>query len=82
VVFSNSLRQRCLVHRCRNVLAKVPAHAQAEVKAAFWQIFDDIDAEPGEAAVARPASARTPSPTATTAATPPRWSACWPPCPS
>jgi putative transposase len=51
VVFSNSLRQRCLVHRCRNVLAKVPAHAQAEVKAAFWQIFDDIDVEPGEAAV-------------------------------
>ena len=28
-------------------------HAQAEVKAAFWQIFDDIDGEPGEAAVAQ-----------------------------
>jgi transposase-like protein len=53
VVFSNSLRQRCLVHRCRNLLAKVPTHAQAEVKAAFWAIFDDIDAEPGEAAVAQ-----------------------------
>jgi putative transposase len=53
VVFSNSLRQRCLVHRCRNLLAKVPTHAQAEVKAAFWVIFDDIDAEPGEAAVAQ-----------------------------
>jgi putative transposase len=53
VVFSNSLRQRCLVHRCRNLLAKVPAHAQAEVKAAFWQILDDLDAEPGEAAVAQ-----------------------------
>ena len=53
LVFSNSLRQRCLVHRCRNLLAKVPAHAQAEVKAAFWQIFDDITAEPGEAAVAQ-----------------------------
>jgi putative transposase len=24
VVFSNSLRQRCLVHRCRNLLAKAP----------------------------------------------------------
>jgi putative transposase len=35
-----SLRQRCLIHRCRNVLAKVPARAQAEVKAAYWQIFD------------------------------------------
>lgn len=54
LVFSNSLRQRCLVHRCRiNLLAKVPTHAQAEVKAAFWQIFDDIDAEPGDQAVAQ-----------------------------
>lgn len=26
--------------------------AQAEVKAAFWSIFDDIDAEPGDTAVA------------------------------
>ena len=53
VVFPRSLRQRCLVHRARNLLAKVPKHAQPEVKAAFWQIFDDIDAEPGEAAVAQ-----------------------------
>jgi transposase-like protein len=53
VVFAHSLRQRCLVHRARNLLAKVPQHAQAEVKAAFWQVFDDITAEPGEAAVAQ-----------------------------
>jgi putative transposase len=53
LVFTHSLRQRCLVHRCRNLLARVPTHAQAEVKAAFWAIFDDIDAEPGEAAVAQ-----------------------------
>jgi putative transposase len=26
-----SLRQRCLIHRCRNLLAKVPAEAQAEL---------------------------------------------------
>jgi transposase-like protein len=52
VTFAHSLRQRCLVHRARNLLAKVPTHAQEEVKAAFWQIFDDIAAEPGEAAVA------------------------------
>ncbi|MEV4571606.1 IS256 family transposase [Nonomuraea sp. NPDC049419] len=39
-VFSRSLRQRCLVHRARNVLAKVSAGDQAEVKAAYWQIFD------------------------------------------
>jgi putative transposase len=49
--FPCSLRQRCLVHRARNLVAKVPAHAQAEVKAAFWQIFDDIDQPPGQAAV-------------------------------
>jgi putative transposase len=35
-----SLRQRCLIHRARNLLAKVPAHAQGEVKAAYWAIFD------------------------------------------
>jgi putative transposase len=52
VVFDRSLRQRCVIHRARNLLAKVPAHAQATVKAAFWAIFDDIDAPPGEAAVA------------------------------
>ena len=52
MVFSQSLRQRCLVHRARNLLAKVPTHAQDEVKQAFWQIFDDITADPGEQAVA------------------------------
>jgi len=43
-----SLRQRCLIHRGRNLLAKVPAHAQAEVKAAYWAMFDiGDDAKPG-----------------------------------
>ena len=51
LAFPRSLRQRCLIHRARNVLAKVPTHAQAEVKAAFWEIFDDIDAPPGDQAV-------------------------------
>jgi Transposase, Mutator family len=50
-VFLSSLRQRWLVHRARNLLAKVPTGAQAEVKAAFWQIFDDLDQPPGQAAV-------------------------------
>lgn len=50
--FRPSLRQRCLIHRARNILAKVPKSAEAEVKAAFWSIFDDIAAEPGDAAVA------------------------------
>jgi transposase-like protein len=50
-VFPRSLRQRCTIHRARNVLAKVPTSAQAEVKAAYWQIFDGIDVPPGQAAV-------------------------------
>jgi putative transposase len=49
--FPGSLRQRCTIHRARNVLAKVPVSAHAEVKAAYWQIFDDIAAPPGQAAV-------------------------------
>jgi putative transposase len=49
--FPAALRQRCLVHRARNVLAKVPKPAQAEVKAAYWQIFDDIDQPAGQAAI-------------------------------
>jgi putative transposase len=51
VVFSQSLRQRCLVHRARNLLARVPTHTQAQVEAAFWQILDDIAADPGQLAV-------------------------------
>jgi transposase-like protein len=46
-----SLHQRCLVHVCRNLTAKVPAHAQDQVKRDYWAIFDNIEAE-GEAAVA------------------------------
>jgi transposase-like protein len=47
-----TLRQRCTIHRARNILAKVPKHAEAQVKADYWAIFDDIEAEPGDAAVA------------------------------
>ena len=50
--FRQSLRQRCLIHRCRNLVAKVPKNAEAEVKAAYWSIFDDIDDAPGNKAVA------------------------------
>jgi transposase-like protein len=39
-VFPRSLRQKCLIHRARNVLAKIPAEAQAEIKTAYWQTFD------------------------------------------
>jgi putative transposase len=50
---AQSLRQRCLIHRARNILAKVPAHAQAEVKTAYWSIFDmPDDVKPGPKAEA------------------------------
>lgn len=47
-----SLQQRCTIHRARNLLARVPKHAQADVKADYWAIFDDIEAAPGTAAQA------------------------------
>jgi putative transposase len=50
--FRTSLRQRCLVHRARNTLAKVSVHDQAEVKADFWAVFDVGEAEPGDEAIA------------------------------
>jgi putative transposase len=50
--FPASLRQRCLIHRARNVLAKVSVHDQPQVKADFWAIFDVGDAEPGDQALA------------------------------
>jgi putative transposase len=47
-----ALRQRCLIHRARNLLAKVPKNAQADVKADYWAIFDiPDDIEPGLGAV-------------------------------
>jgi putative transposase len=49
--FPNSLRQRCLVHRARNVLAKVSARDHDEVRADYWAIFDVGEAEPGDDAV-------------------------------
>jgi putative transposase len=52
-VMPRSLRQRCLIHRARNILAKVSARAQAEIKAAYWAIFDiPADVPPGERAEA------------------------------
>jgi putative transposase len=50
--FPQALRQRCLVHRCRNILAKTPKHAQAEMKKAYWAVFDvPEDVAPGPEAV-------------------------------
>jgi transposase-like protein len=48
-----ALRQRCLVHRARNLLAKIPTNAQPEVKADYWAMFDLPEGtEPGLDAVA------------------------------
>jgi transposase-like protein len=48
----HALRQRCLVHRARNLLAKTPKKDQDEVKAAYWKLFDvPDDIDPGQAAV-------------------------------
>jgi putative transposase len=46
-VYPQALRQRCLVHRARNILAKVPAGMQAEVKNAYWKIFDTSELTTG-----------------------------------
>jgi transposase-like protein len=48
---ARSLRQRCLIHRGRNILAKLPKHAHDELKAAYWAMFDiPDDVKPGTAA--------------------------------
>jgi len=50
--FGKSLRQRCVIHRLRNAMAKVSKGDQHEFKADWWAVFDDIQAEPGEPALA------------------------------
>jgi len=43
-----ALRQRCLIHRARNLLAKVSKNAQTQIKADYWEIFNvPQDVEPG-----------------------------------
>ncbi len=48
-IYPIALRQRCLIHRLRNVLAKIPTGMQAEVRDGYWAIFDttDLGIEPG-----------------------------------
>ncbi|MET7458528.1 IS256 family transposase [Streptomyces sp. NPDC005574] len=50
LVLGRSLRQRCLIHKCRNVTSKVSRHDLAEVKKDFWEIFDTTTLEipPGQ----------------------------------
>jgi putative transposase len=73
--FSRSLRQRCLIHRLRNALAKVSATDQDAFKAGWWAVFDGIDEGPGEAAMGRPHVGPAPSRRRGSAATHRRWPA-------
>ncbi|GAA1750450.1 hypothetical protein GCM10009810_08550 [Nostocoides vanveenii] len=52
-IYPKALRQRCLIHRLRNVLAKAPTGMQDEIRDGYWAIFDttDLDIEPGPALV-------------------------------
>lgn len=48
----HALRQRCTIHRARNLLAKVPKRDQDEAKTAYWALFDVPDEiATGQAAV-------------------------------
>ena len=38
-VFPESLRQRCQVHKMRNILSKLPKSVIAEIKPLIWQVF-------------------------------------------
>lgn len=51
-VFPQARRQRCLIHRARNTIAKVSEVDQAAVRADCWEIFDIDDTAPADAAVA------------------------------
>jgi len=48
-IFPAALRQRCLIHRLRNVVAKIPAGMQAEIRDGYWACFDteEVTTEPG-----------------------------------
>jgi putative transposase len=39
-IWPHSLRQRCLVHKVRNVLDKVPEGIKPEIKQALWSVYD------------------------------------------
>ena len=51
-LFPESLRQRCAIHKARNLVGKVAKADAEEVKRDYWAIFNGIEAPPGEAAVA------------------------------
>jgi transposase-like protein len=50
-VFARALRQRGVIHRLRNAVAKVSKADQDTFKADWWEVFDKISEPPGELAV-------------------------------
>ena len=49
-------RQRCCVHRARNLYAKLPDRERERVKHAYWQALDDAIARPTPNAGSKPSS--------------------------
>ena len=47
--YPKALRQRCPVHRLRNILAKIPTGMQEEIKDGYWRLFDtdQVSTPPG-----------------------------------
>jgi transposase-like protein len=50
-VFPRALRQRCVIHRLRNAVAKVSKADADAFKSDWWEVFDKIEEPPGDAAV-------------------------------
>ena len=50
-VLPRSLRQRCVIHRLRNAVAKASQADHDAFKADWWAIFDGIEEPPGDQAV-------------------------------
>jgi hypothetical protein len=46
-VLPAALRQRCLIHRLRNILVKIPAGMQAEIRDGYWACFDTAEVNTG-----------------------------------
>jgi putative transposase len=71
--FPAALRQRCLVHRVRNVLAKVPTGAQAESRPPTGPSSTTSTSRPARPPSTRPPAVPRSSPPATSTSTLPRW---------
>jgi transposase-like protein len=49
----HSLRQRCLVHKVRNILDKAPESVKQEMKQALWSVYDAPNREVADLLAAR-----------------------------